>query len=343
MTIPLILGIIAFLLLILIGYNVIQQYKEKLEAENRIAISQQNAIVNEVDDLLRNTGNIPLNKKLLILMQQRMINALVIMSDRDPGNTSFREQLDHTNEQLTATQENYKSPREDTFDVPHTDRAMLAMLKKTKKIRTIINSEHAKGNIETETFVAENHRMEIIQLKIHLKNAFSKIIKAKALKQFDNASYMITKLLKTLASVSNPDKYLVTKKSQLLQMQNEIKRILYEKRIKERKRQHPKIADTPEISDTLDAPEIPEIPEISDTLEIADTPDAPEIPEISDTSEIADAPEIPEISDTSEIADAPEISDTHDIHDIPEVQVVQEQAPQQEKSINSEPDPDKFV
>ncbi len=223
MTTPLIIGLVALLLFILIGYNVVQQYKDKLAAERRVIAAKQKAIVSEVDELLANTANINFSKTLLIILQQRVKNALTMMLNNSPKDTSIAEHLKDTSAQLKATSENYQSPPEDVFNVPNSDKETLEMLQAIKKIRAIIGSEHNKGKIKTDLFVAENYRMEIIQLKIHLHHGITKIIEANALQQVKIASDMIVKLLKSLAPVKKPDKYLTAKKNQLLQMQNDIK------------------------------------------------------------------------------------------------------------------------
>ncbi|MCK5819799.1 MAG: DNA repair ATPase [Psychromonas sp.] len=311
MNIPVILGLIAFSLILLIGYNIYLQYQEKLAIDNKIAITQQNAIIKEVTELLSNTGNIPLNKPLLIIMLQRIINALAIILNRSPTDEAVREHLDHTTEQLKLIHVNYKSPSEDTFYLPPSEKEMLDMLQKSKKISAIIQSEHTKGKIETETFLAENRRIEIIQLKIHLQNGISKIMKAKALRQTDSASYMITKLLKKLSSVSNPDKYLLTKKSQLFQIQNEIKMISYENRIQQRQQQ-----EVPELQEQQQ-----EIHELQEQQQ--------EVPEQQEQQH-----EVPEQQEQQhEVHEQQE--QQHEVH---ELQEQQQETPQLEKAINDEPD-----
>ncbi|MCK5819798.1 MAG: DNA repair ATPase [Psychromonas sp.] len=223
MTTPLIISLIALLLIVLIGYNVIQQYKDKLAANLRIATAKQKAIVNEVDELLVNTANIPFSKTLLIIMQQRIRNALLLMLKNSPEDQTIIEHLKNTNVQLSAIRANYQCPSEDVFNALNTDKATIDMLQAAKKICAIIGSEHSKGKIKTDIYVAENYRMEMIQLKIHLQNGLLKIIQANAQKQDMIASNIITKLLKSLVSIRDPDEYLVGKKNQLLKMQNDIK------------------------------------------------------------------------------------------------------------------------
>ena len=223
MTAPLIIGLVALLLFVSIGYNIIQQYKEKLATERRITIAKQRAIVIEVDELLLNATHIPFSKVLLLIMQQRIRNALVVMINNSPNSTAMREHLKSTDMQIKQIRETYKSQSAEAFKAPNSDSETLAMLQTTKKLRSVIRSEHTKGKISTDTFVSENHSIEIMQLKIHLQSGFKKVNQAITAKQFNIASKIISKFLDALASVTEQDAYLQSKQNELLQIQNKIK------------------------------------------------------------------------------------------------------------------------
>ena len=64
MLFPIILSLVGLLLIVTIGYNVVQQYKQKIEAEHRMAISKQRAVISEVDELLLNATRMPFSKSL---------------------------------------------------------------------------------------------------------------------------------------------------------------------------------------------------------------------------------------------------------------------------------------
>ena len=246
MAIPVIILLVALLLFVLIGYNIIQQYKEKLAIEKRIAIAKQRAIVSEVDELLLNATHIPFSKALLLIMQQRIRNALIVMINSSPNNNAMREHLKSTDAQIKQIRESYVSPTADAFKLPGSDSESLAMLQITKKLRAVIRSEHTKGKISTDVFVAENHRIEIIQLKIHLQNGLKRIVEAKISNQFNTAFKMIEKFLKVLSTVTDQDAFLDLKKKELIQLREEIKNITSQhaqKVIKEQKQKHTEKTD----------------------------------------------------------------------------------------------------
>lgn len=220
---PLIFSLVGLLLFILIGYNIIQQYKQKIEAEKRISIAKQRAVIVEVDELLLNATRMPFSKSLLLILQNRIRNALKTMIGISPATSAMKEHLSNTDAQIKQIQHNYTPPDESVFRTPESDKEALALLQVTKKIRAVLRSEHAKGKINTEVFVAEDHRLEIMQLKINLENSMKRVAEAKMNEQFGSAKQMINKLLKVLSSITDKDAYLERKQQMLIEYKAEIK------------------------------------------------------------------------------------------------------------------------
>ncbi|TEW52939.1 DNA repair ATPase [Psychromonas algicola] len=223
MLFPLIFSLVGLLLFILIGYNIIQQYKQKIEAEKRISIAKQRAVIVEVDELLLNATRMPFSKSLLLILQNRIRNALKIMTSISPATPAIKEHLSNTDAQIQQIQNHYTPPDESVFRAPESDKEALALLQVTKKIRAVLRSEHAKGKINTEVFVAEDHRLEIMQLKINLENSMKRVAEAKMNEQWGSANQMINKLLKVLSSITDKDGYLERKQQQLKEYKAEIK------------------------------------------------------------------------------------------------------------------------
>lgn len=226
MLFPLIVSLIVLLLFILIGYNMIQQYKLKIETEKRVAISKQRAVISEVDEILLNATRMPFSKALLLILQHRIRNALVLMLNTAPSNESIREHLKNTDAQIQQTRENYSPPNDSIFRAPENDKEALLLLKITKKIRAVLRSEHAKGKINTEIFVAEDQRLELMQLKINLENSIKRILDAKLNKQFGSANQMINKLVQIIDGLATKDSYIEKQQEKLLAIKAEIKTYL---------------------------------------------------------------------------------------------------------------------
>jgi len=223
MLFPIIASLIALLLLVVIGYNIVQQYKQKMAAETRLAISKQRAVITEVDELLLNATRMPFSKSLLLVLQNRIRNALIVILKTASTNAAAREHLKNTDAQIQQIQTSYTPPDESSFRAPENDKEAIALLQVAKKLRAVLRSEHAKGKINTPVFIAEDRRLEIMQLKINIENGLKRILDAKLSNQIGSANQMIDKLLSILNKVPDKDSYLEKKQAQLQAIKEEIK------------------------------------------------------------------------------------------------------------------------
>jgi len=233
MLFPIIISLVTLLFFIVVGYNIVQQYKQKLDAESRLAMSKQRAVISEVDELLLNATRMPFSKSLLLILQNRIRNALILILKKSPNNGAVRDHLKNTDAQIQQVRTNYTPPDESVFRTPENDKEALALLQVTKKIRAVLRSEHAKGKINTPVFVAEDRRLEIMQLKINIENGVKRIVEAKQSDQFGSANQMINKLVAVLDKITDKDAYLEKKQEQLISIKEEIKSHLVENSDKE--------------------------------------------------------------------------------------------------------------
>lgn len=225
---PIIFSLIALLLIVFIGYNIIQQYKAKMENEQKIAINKQRAVITEVDELLLNATKMPFSKSLLLIMQNRIRNALITMLKASPQSNAIREHLNNTDQQIENLKQNYTPPDESVLRAPQNNNEALVLLKIAKKIRAILRSEHTKGKISTEIFISEEKSIEMMQLKINLENSFKRIQASQLNQQFGSANQMINKLLTVLNGIADKDNYLISKEKELSAIKEEIKKHLHQ-------------------------------------------------------------------------------------------------------------------
>ena len=222
---PLIIfSLIALLLFVLIGYNIVQQYKQKIESEKRVAVSKQRAVISEVEELLLSATRMPFSKSLLLILQNRIRNALIIMiKSVGNSNTNMRDHLKNTEAQIEQVKNNYTPPDESVFRTPENDKEALALLQVTKKIRAVLRSEHAKGKITTDIFVAEDKRLEVMQLKINLENSIKRILEAQSRNQFGSAMQMLNKVIPIVNAIKDKDAYIESKQEQLIDIKRAIR------------------------------------------------------------------------------------------------------------------------
>lgn len=222
MVLPLILILAGVLLFVIIGYNILQQYRQKMEAQKRATIVKQKAVIEETDDMLMHASRLPFSKELLVILHQRIHNALQAIVEVDPGLSQAKQRFNDITGQISNIQQNYQAPAPDSYRAPDNDKQALLMLQVIKKIRAIIRSEHSKGKVDTTVYVTENRRLELMQLKINLENAISRAQSAKMNRQFGTVKQLLDKAIQTLSGVPDRDAYLQAKLEQMEAMKAEM-------------------------------------------------------------------------------------------------------------------------
>ncbi|MCW8327383.1 DNA repair protein [Photobacterium sp. SDRW27] len=200
MSIPLMIGLIALLLILIVGYNVIIQYRQRLESAKHQELAKFIAIIDATEELIGNAHHLPYSKELLVCLNQRILHALENMSETDPSDKSLPPRIKNVAAQIRQLQENYSNNDIAPFKVPSTDKQAIGMLQLVKRLKTVIKNEHSKGRFATQAFVAENARLEGIQLRINIENVIKRANDARMKRQLGTAKQLLKKGIDALAS-----------------------------------------------------------------------------------------------------------------------------------------------
>ncbi len=146
MILTLILLSIGALLFLVIAYNVVQQYKQKAEADKRQAIARHKAVADETEEVLLNVNLVPFSKNMVLLLQHRILDAYRAIVQVMP-NPQVKQRIIDVQTQIKNVQENYSSQDEGHFKTPESDRQAIQMLQLAKKMRAVLRVEHNKGKI----------------------------------------------------------------------------------------------------------------------------------------------------------------------------------------------------
>jgi len=84
MNIGLIIALVAVLLVLVIGYNVMLQYKVKAETAKRQESARYVAVIDATEELIGHAHHIPYSKDLLVCLNNRILDALENMAALDP-------------------------------------------------------------------------------------------------------------------------------------------------------------------------------------------------------------------------------------------------------------------
>ncbi|WP_299014364.1 DNA repair protein [uncultured Photobacterium sp.] len=220
MSIPLIIGLIALLLILIVGYNIIIQYRQRIENTKHQELTKYIAIIDATEELIGNAHHLPYSKDLLVCLNQRVLHALEGMRDTDPSDKSFPVRIKNVSEQMRQLKETYSDADVSPFKVPSTDKQAIGMLQLVKRLKTVIKNEHSKGRMPTQAFVTENARLEGIQLRINIENVIKRANDARIKRQLGTAKQLLKKGIDVLASKN--DNYANQARDKLQAMLSEI-------------------------------------------------------------------------------------------------------------------------
>lgn len=169
MNIGLIIALVVILLVLVLGYNIMLQSKMKSDVAKKQEIAKYVAIIDATEDLIGNAHHIPFSKSLLICLNNRILEALQNMYELDPKNKSLSQRIADVKNQVDSLRQSGDNDST-TFKSPTNDKQAIVMLKLVKRLRDTIRSEHNKGRFDTQGYVAENARLEGIQIRINIEN-----------------------------------------------------------------------------------------------------------------------------------------------------------------------------
>lgn len=221
MIFTLVLIAIGAVLFLVIGYNVLLQYRQKQEADKRANIAKHKAIISETEDLLLNSVRLPYSKELVSLLHRRTLYALHSIKEIDPSVSGLDNRIRACEAQITQLEQRDYS-MEGNFRPPDTDKEAIQMLQVIKKLRSVVRSEQAKGKVDTQAFIVEDRRLELMQLKVNIENAIKRAMEAQALRQWGTARQLLNKGIQVVSNITDPDAYLEQKLGEMRQMNQEM-------------------------------------------------------------------------------------------------------------------------
>ncbi len=222
MTLTIVVILVVVLLLLVIGVNMIQQHKEKIEAERRAEMVRQRAIIEETEELLSYATKLPMSKSMLTLLHKRNNDALRALLAVANDNGDAQRRMDDGENQLSTIEKGYQEPDEASFTFPDSDKLAVAYIQALKKLRLVLRSEHTRGRVDTTSYVNEEKRLDRLQLKISVENSIKRALAAKVLRQFGTAREMLEKAEQMLNNVPQPDDYTVQRLHDVARLNAEI-------------------------------------------------------------------------------------------------------------------------
>jgi hypothetical protein len=251
--IPIIVGLIIALIIIIVAANIMQQHKDKLEAEKRAKIAKQKAIIDETEELILSVEQLPENPGIIEILNRRCLNAAKIIKQIRPELKNINKRVVEFDSRLKLSVELSlnKVASEQIFILPDNEQQTIKVLQSIKKLRAILKSEQTKGIIDAPTYMEHDQRLDAMQLKINIESLLQRGMHAFNKEMIGSARQYFQKALQKLISHPVKSEYIQVKLTEINGKLEEITDVLKHTNAKDAEK---KAKDAEDASDTLFQP-----------------------------------------------------------------------------------------
>jgi hypothetical protein len=219
-----IVGLIIALIMIVIVVSSIQQHKEKLEAEKRVKVAKQKAIIDESEGLILSLANIPNNPNIVKILNRRSLNAAKAMEELMPEVKGIKKRARELTSRLKASEDlaDTQFGADEQFTLPDNEQQLVGILQCIKKLRMVLKSEQSKGALDAQTFTAEDQNLAGMQLKINIESLYKRGMQAFNKEMLGSARQYFEKALQSLANTTVKNDYVTSRHNDITQQLEEI-------------------------------------------------------------------------------------------------------------------------
>ena len=221
--VAIIVGLLIALIVFIVVISAVQQHKEKQEAEKRVKVAKQKAIIDESEELILNLTHLPASPILVKILNQRSLNAAKAMQALVPEAKGMKERLQELSARLQAAEDlSANQASDDTFLLPDNDQQILVILQCIKKLRATLKSEQNKGTLDAQVFTQEDQRLDSMQLKINIESLVKRGTQAQNKEMLGSARQYFEKALQTIANHPKKTDYIAAKQAEIATQLEEI-------------------------------------------------------------------------------------------------------------------------
>ena len=196
--------VVSALLLLIIGINIYQQHKERMDSERRIQLQRQRAIIDETESVLANVALFPCSKDVVLVLYKRLAQALevAVTYSKTQQQQNYQRRLVDLQSQIDQLEHSSTStPDIDSVQIPDNDKQLIMLVQMLKKLKAILRAEHSKGKVDPSVFTKEENRVNSMQLRINVDAMLTRAKSAKNMKQYGSSKQLLQKALATLNAI----------------------------------------------------------------------------------------------------------------------------------------------
>lgn len=199
--------LIVALLVIAIMINAIQQHKEKIESERRVEIAKQKTILDETEDVIMASANVPTSPQLMHILQKRVLGALKVMYEMDPKQPGLKQRLKDAEQRVKDISFDNNNQGDELIQLPDSDKQIIVFIQCLKKQRALLRSEQGRGKVDTQTFTTEDRRLDKLQLRVNIETLSRRAAAAMKAGMMGSARQYLEKSVAALNAFPMQDDY----------------------------------------------------------------------------------------------------------------------------------------
>ncbi|SHI14227.1 hypothetical protein [Ferrimonas marina] len=192
-------------MLLIIGVNLLQQHKEKLELARQQQLAKQKAIIDETEQLLSIGAALPMSPALLTVLNQRVLEATDAALTVDPKNKDFLRRKADVQAMLRTLKQQNGEPALDSFSVPNDEKQLVPLVQGLKRLKEVLRHEHNRSRVDNEQFTQEMQRADQLLVRINSHVLLERARFAMTASQLGSAKQLLSKLITNLNAQPSTD------------------------------------------------------------------------------------------------------------------------------------------
>ncbi len=204
--------LIVALVILAVVINGVQQHKEKVEADKRAELAKQKLVVDEAEELLLASGQLPISKDLSVILLRRLVTALETCQRLNPKMLEINQRLQEARDRVSALASQTSEQSSEKIHIPEDDKQIILVLQGVKKLRAVLRAENTKGKVDTHLFMIEDKLLAKAQLMINVETMIKRGLHAMDNSMLGSARQYFEKANKSLAEQLEADEYVTARR-----------------------------------------------------------------------------------------------------------------------------------
>ena len=225
MLIGVIIALIIGLVVIAVIANIMQQQKEQQEAERRQEMVKLRAIIEETEHVIANDIGLPISPIGFQVLYRRVLHTLKAMNVVTPNHKDILARIQDVTNRIEGN--DFSAVEPEKLKIPDNEKVLVAMIQSLKKYRTLLRTEHNKGNVASNAFMEEDKQIERLQLRINISSQVRRGKMAKTNGMTGSARQYFEKAMATLEAQVSTDEYIMASKAEVKGYLDDIARELH--------------------------------------------------------------------------------------------------------------------